>query len=388
MSETMVISGVAPGVSGVGLLVEALLEEIEESHSVDISLVYGADCLGSIRKSFEKRDIWGLTSTVLRRTLVKLKFEKMYRQKTYLKPSKLILIHPQSIGFHRCFSIINSRAGKTWLYLMDASFFCIRSYNYIPGEFRPCLRCLGGEYLNAEKMGCEGFPIKGDLAKKFTSALEEWVRKGKIGFLVQSENYSDLIRRHFHSSVEIRRVGLWTKEWDESDGFSAKFPANHSKEIGFNVVFHGADHLAKGVDWALELAKNSPGITFLFPFSMSSSGTFAPNCYFRKINWESGLKEEVENADLVLVPSVWSASIESSLVKSLVFGKRLAVVENPSSFSALLPAAFVLKLPIDPREASERLTRFMVNGFRFDEERKKKWITRFFSENRNLLGRL
>jgi len=88
---------------------------------------------------------------------IKTQFEQTIASATET-PDPLVLIHPQTSDSKELSR--SSKKGKkpTWLYLMDSSFFCVRSYNHVPGERKACLRCLTGRWDNLIAHRCKPFP--------------------------------------------------------------------------------------------------------------------------------------------------------------------------------------------------------------------------------------
>lgn len=67
------------------------------------------------------------------------------------------------------------------------------------------------------------------------------------------------------------------------------------------------------------------------------------------------MNEAVYEAALVCVPSLWSAPAEGALIKSLVVGRAVAVVQNDTALASELPDGLVLKLSPDPAAAARQL---------------------------------
>ena len=59
------------------------------------------------------------------------------------------------------------------MYLLDSSFFCIRSYNFVDGERKPCTRCVGGGFEAAEANNCNPFPTGEVYAGEFVRGVAE-----------------------------------------------------------------------------------------------------------------------------------------------------------------------------------------------------------------------
>jgi hypothetical protein len=81
------------------------------------------------------------------------------------------------------------------------------------------------------------------------------------------------------------------------------------------------------------------------------------------MTWNSGLARAVADAAVVAVPSLWSAPVESALVKSLVTARAVAVADNPTAFASEIPEDVVLHLPVEPDAAAHRLRSAVGGGW-------------------------
>ena len=316
---------------------------------------------------------------------------RLCNQKIASEPN-LILVHPQTIGFTRFIRLIEKRQHPAWVYLMDSSFFCVRSYNLLPNAAEPCTLCLSKNTDPAQQNNCKPFPVDDNEAFDFIRMLSTFSDQGKVNFLVQNQKQYDLARIHFGSKPEIRVIGLWLDELDSIIS-QRQAPTQNVTKKQYDVVFHGAPISAKGAHWALELATQCPSLGFYFPFSftslkLGSDITVPANCTFEESTWETGLCEVVANSKITLVPSLWSAPIEGALIKSLIAGRVVAIVENPSSFSSELPPDIVLTLPRNTAHAATILSSAISNHWQPNPENLDKWIKNLISDNRHLLEKL
>ncbi|MBS1962184.1 MAG: hypothetical protein JST04_08210 [Bdellovibrionales bacterium] len=297
----------------------------------------------------------------------------------------LVIYHPQELGWERALAIIVGSPRKVWLYVLDMSFFCVRSYNYIPGENGACFRCLGGKFENIERMGCEPFPSKMDTPAATLEKLRGLAARDKVGFLLQGKSQKTLLERHFGPGVTAKHVGLWTVDF-EAD-LADPSSGSASSDADFDVVFHGPELPAKGFQWTLEVAKLTPSLRYLFPMSLPEGIAPPSNCAFVPMRWESGLREKVRTAKLTLVPSLWSAVIEGALIKSICLAPRTGVIDIDGSYAQEIPADILLKLPSSPADAAKRLTDALSN-WQPDAEKLARWKVDFVRFNRALAPRL
>lgn len=264
----------------------------------------------------------------------------------------VVLIHFQEIGVHYCKKFLIARKLPTWIYVLDASYFCLRSYNHLPGEFEACLRCLGGDYTHAQTNSCTPFPIQSAETLDFIRFLDPLVSSGKVRLLAQNQRNAELMQRHYGPGAIVKVIGLWTVDMNElGENSSCTTSSNGS----FDVVFHGDAKEVKGLQWSLLLAKHCPRLSFLFPCKAPSHLKIPENCTFIEMSWETGLKDAVQSSSLTLAPSLWSAPIEGALVKSILHAPRVAVVSVHSAYSSELSSDLVLHLPTNPEDAASAL---------------------------------
>ncbi|HYD63879.1 hypothetical protein [Azospirillum sp.] len=302
--------------------------------------------------------------------------------------AEILLIHPQCLGFGRTNSLILGARRPVLLYLLDSSFFCVRSYNHRPGMFSPCTECAGGSFDRQMALGCQPFPIADPAAMAYTKLLLMQARAGRVRPFAQNRAQAALARRHFGPQVPVPVVGMWTADLELLFPGGALPPVAAEPGTG-PVVFHAWHLDPKGMSWTVEVARHCPEVEFLFPFVAGMIGQEPPpNCRFESITWETGLEERVRTARLTLVPSMWSAPIEGSLVKSLICSPAVGVVDAETTFSSEIPDDVLLKLPVDPRAAADLLRARLAADWRPDPQALTGWLAEFVRTNRAMTDNL
>ena len=187
----------------------------------------------------------------------------------------------------------------------------------------------------------------------------------RLHFLAQNELQANLLAAHFGPHINISVIGMNA----EADELSRELPSitqgRFDHVVTHDVVFHGASHVAKGLLYVLQLAELMPEFSFLIPDEFSNVARIAEmspsaNVCCELMNWETGLRDAVSSARLVINPSMWSAPIEGALVKSAKYNKNVATVESQYGYEAeIRTIANHLRLPLDPILASEILRDFL-----------------------------
>jgi hypothetical protein len=379
----LILSGMKPDRTGVGRLMSCLVEEAAARPAGDVRI----HC----------RPFWKRPLDLLRRGRIfrslgawygDRQWQRLLDEPSIRNAQPLVLIQPQTLGIAWCEKLLERRRLPTWLYLMDSSFFCVRSYNHIDGEHAACTRCIGGRWQWAAQLGCGPWPIADAATGRFLERLREWLMAGQVRCLVQNERQAELIQAHCSGRAVTQVVGLWTSDLDCGPAERQEI-SPHDRPT---VVFHGASIAAKGAAWAIEVARHCPQIDFHFPFRPRQLPGVAAeppaNAKFAPLTWETGLAEQVAAATLVLVPSLWSATMEGALLKSIMTARAVAVVEEATAYSSELPAGLVLRLPGDPCQAAQQLAAAVARRWQPHAQLRANWVAKFQRENRHVLDRL
>lgn len=396
----IIISGIQPGRTGTARVMSHLVQEESRHTDHKVRFLFGPVDDASIKLLIIKPDIYKALQVIWRKREIIRHLTNSLKNKAVINEERLIIIHPQTLGFKRCLDFIKSRSKPVWLFLMDSSFFCIRSYNYIPGEDSACLRCLGGDFTNIKKHNCKPFPVNDSSALEFVKKLKNYVASRQVKILVQSSNQATLARKHFGPDAIIRTCGIWGDDWDvTTPGIIKKnVESKNGLRPAYDIVFHGPHFPAKGARWAISVAERCPETSFFFPFNKLLSGfssllRFAGrrppgNLSFVPMTWDTGLREALCSAKLVLVPSLWSAPVEGSLIKSIALCNRVAVVDNPTAFSSEIPRNIILQLPSNIEKSAEIIKSTLKSDWTPDEKECHQWYRSFVNDNAQLLDRL
>lgn len=379
-----IVSGIPPGPSGTGRLLSHLMQQAEAQSQWDIRFHFPRRAEVSIRQLVRRRRYlraaidWGRVR--FSEQLLRLKLLLLAR----FGHGAALVFHPQTLGFGRTIRFLRAWRGKAFLFGLDNSFFCVHSYNNVPGEDQDCLRCLGGRFEAAADQACVPFPVRDEAAFAFVRDLHVLLQEGGVGVLVQNRLNADLYRRHLGVRADVEVVGLWTADW--TTAFASPVPEGGK---GFDVVFHGHFVAAKGATWLSEVARRLPEVRFLFPASAPAQVKDLPeNIVFRAMSWESGLAAEVAAARITCVPSLWSATIEGALVKSIIFGRATARVRTAAAFGEELPDGLVLNLDPDTAVAADQLRAALQSGWVPEPGLRDAWVETFKRENFDMLGRI
>jgi hypothetical protein len=338
------ISGIGPGPTGVGRLVSNLVINSKLNGYSNVFVFANK----SVRKLLNEKKYLDLSMELLQRIISKIAFKLKLIQ---IKDSEIILIYPQGIGIKNFKKLVNHNTIVKW-YVMDNSFFCMKSYNYLNGE---CLRCL--DSLKNIDSHCypKPYPYNKDEYMSFLEFLKLNIQKIKL--YAQSDSHKELLQEFYGKDIDVTVVGMDTGEFKFNN-----IDNNPICQKNNTIVFH--NHLvdAKGFSFAYEIAKNMPQYHFIFPAKKPTEINEVPShIKFLDISWDNGLKEIVEKARLVLCLSMWSSPIEGALVKSIYYNGNVAVMDNRFGFNTEIPQNVILKLDYNLALAISKIDYFMKN---------------------------
>jgi len=367
------ISGLPPSNGGVGRLMQALITSADSQ----VDVIYpDPQKSESIKKLLLNKRFYQSCKEIYKRIFGGFWYFKLY----FMKGEACICIHPQTIGFSLLLRII--KRNIVYLYVMDNSFFCITSYNYDTYNKSECLRCVNFE--NSPRDTCKSFPVEYSVSEN-TNFIRDLYEVGfKLRFLCQNENQKKLLNTHFGRDVMAITVGMNTNE------LGGIFPSRVLSD-GYDFIYHGADSLAKGLGYFIEIAQKMTKFSFFIPInkkhceSLINKTIDEVNITFEDCNWETGLKEIVVNSKFTINPSLWSAPIEGALIKSIFYGQNIFVVESEYGFENEIANKFnIERLPVDCNLAVIALNKAMM-AYKYDErvflKRGRELLTFMSSEN-------
>jgi len=341
------VSGIGPGSTGTGALMIGLMAEAAAGFPAEF-IVKEKTPRRRGWASLQKLNPLRLAYYGLSRALFPWRVRRAARS-----GKELVMLHPQTVGFTLFQEVMDSRP-HVWMYVLDAFAFCRRSYNCLPGEAAPCLRCVGNDGAAADLHGCADWFNSGPFQGHFPA----WVRSGRLRLMAQCESHARLLRKHFGDSATIRVVPLSVP--DISPPASTAQRPHRLRPL---AVFHGSCQPAKGVSHVIALAREMPDWDFLVPSDpkeyvqhFGDLTGLPANLTFRRLSWADGLAGAVTTADLVLCPSIWSATVEGAVLKSLAHNGLVMLLPHDSSFASELPDDARLALdPADLHGTAERL---------------------------------
>jgi len=364
----IIVSGIGPGKGGVGILVKNLIAKYS-SNKTRFYFIFNPTL--SLKQYIKNKMFF---SFLFNSSKWVFSFLGVNIFLYFIKNKNITIIYPQYIwtgSLKRLFE-----RNSVSFYVMDSSFFCVKSYNFKNNQ--ECLDCV----KSRDKIDdtCQPFPYV--WSKKTTLKKIELIKSysKKIIFMCQNIKNQQLLKECYGTSIKSKIVGMNTGEFCEDITIT-------SKAERFDIVYHGDINPAKGINYVIEIANYLVEYTFLIPLNKHDLGintlNTPKNIIFKELRWETGLRDYVSSARLVLCPSLWSTTIEGALLKSIAFNGNVAVVENIFGFQSEIPKNVILKLNLSPVIATEQIKNFFEMDDDFKKE-SKNWLKQYCNKNRKL----
>jgi hypothetical protein len=353
-----IISGISPGLGGVGKLLEFLRDNLDDKKFTII-----CPNLSSLKNKY------------LRKISNQFSIKIIFRFKLiFIKGKDIILMHHQTIGLKQTKRLINSNKTINF-YLMDNSFFCVKSYNHLEGQKTECLKCIGGNFQSVLDYGCKSFPTNYNVKENIEFLKFLKVKSNEINFYTLSPSNAKLVKKHFGDNTFVKPIYFLT-----NDILLRDQTLNSNSLTHYDIVFHGHDIEVKGFLYIQELATLLHEYKFLIP--SFNNKIKMDNVDSKFITWETGLKEAVINSKLILTPSFWSNTPEASTLKSFLYNGSVGLIKNQYGFANDINKDSYLALSGNPSEDAAIIDIFIKeeNHLKY-KQRGKKYIYDYISKS-------
>lgn len=218
---------------------------------------------------------------------------------------EVVIYHPQTLTYILTSLILLSKSRIT-LYIIDANFFCFRSYNYF--DSKPCYDCLNGQSIKKECLPYTGYNSRlSYLLYRYTLHRNAH----KVRFFVQSDLYLSIVNSQFLNarSVEVRKM-IPSSLLNEISKVSKR------RKYLYDFAIHSNSIDAKGLYYFLELTKKLGCYKFLATFPRPEMHVSFKNVDFYSGRWSEELAALLASSRVILHPSLWTHPVEGSFLKS------------------------------------------------------------------------
>ncbi len=260
---------------------------------------------------------------------VKYEIEMRYNLKV---TQNLCIFHMQSVGCKYTTKMLNT--GKiAGIFLVDNFYFCTKAYNWRQkNPLNACIECLDKLKLELSRE-CMENQIKKENHNEYIH-LNNLLRNNFYGKVFTQNEMQYSMARLFFKNAKIIKTGMISYTLQTSNTKKEKVRKEvESLEMlikdkhKYIVVIHAHGIGPKGKYAVIEMAKKALSIGFVMPYEINNV-EYSPNCYGVECKWNTGLKKLCLSADIILIPSVWSVPIEGSLLKSMMYGRRVIALSN------------------------------------------------------------
>jgi glycosyltransferase involved in cell wall biosynthesis len=194
-------------------------------------------------------------------------------------------------------------------------FYCAQGFGFRSGT--QCTRCIDSGVTAAITEGCTG--IRGAVSQLERASLRRWVI-GHADKVLSSNSSLDAILHQY--GVEQQRIFRFPIPFEAT-------PPNPLKHQGGDYfIYYGQANSHKGTDFIVDMFRALPDKKLkLYPMvPYKPSEPLTENIeVVPDLGWESGLREAIEGAKAVVVPSLWATSTEYSLCEAMMMRKPVIV---------------------------------------------------------------
>ena len=326
VSNLVVVSGIPAGDSGTGRFVAHLQARLAELVGKGTKVISRPDRLyrWQVRLFAKSRGFRFAARVIIRHGFLLGRFWWRIAIVLLRRRQRMILLHPQNLGYRLALRLIESRRQPCLLYLLDSSFFCIVSYNHLRGENGSCLRCIEFGFDQIAKNGCEPFPRPDPAARGYLPRLKELVRAGRTIIAAQNVRQAEARAKAFRIAVVFSVIGLWAQDFDEV--VSGK-PGTLARTMTRLVIPGTCCSMRtvwtpRGLVGPQGWHRHCPELRFMFPFALTRlvRGSGQLQLCAMQLGWLAYAM--AGNARFVVVPSLRSASDRGCAGESIACAKR------------------------------------------------------------------
>lgn len=279
---------------------------------------------------------------------------------------EITLYHPQTLGYLNCYFLLNF-SKRTNIYFVDTAFFCKSSYNVY--KKNNCVRCLH-QFQPSAVCRFSPAPSNNFSYGLFLTKCSEMHKE--IMFIVQTQGYKRLLQEKYGAQTQVNIEKMITKDL-------LMDPVVHMPALKYDVAFHGSCIVEKGYEYFMALVEHNKGLSFFAPSAPSKASQFIKNLNMMDVRWAYGLRAELSCAKLIICPSIWTAPIEASVIKSMLLKKAVAVM-NTNTIIEEFPINTFIVLTGDIEADSNTISRILSS-----DELLSEYATNAFNQASNYI---
>jgi glycosyltransferase involved in cell wall biosynthesis len=195
-------------------------------------------------------------------------------------------------------------------------FYCAQGFGFREGN--QCRRCIEDGFTTAMATGCTS--LRGAVSQFERLALRRMATRSADVVLSSNSDLDTILLAYGIAEQKIHRFPI---AFDPT-----KTVALEQKTDGDYFIYYGQANSHKGTDFIIELFRELPDKK-LKMYPMAPYGTdkpLPPNIeVVPGVGWGRGLREAIERAKAVVVPSLWATSTEYALCEAMMMRKPVIV---------------------------------------------------------------
>ena len=195
-------------------------------------------------------------------------------------------------------------------------FYCAQGFGFREGS--QCTRCIDDGFTSAISTGCTS--LRGAVSQFERLSLRRMATRSADVVLSSNSDLDNILLAYGITEEKIHRFPI---AFD-----SSKTAALEQKAGGDYFIYYGQANSHKGTDFIIDLFRQLPDKKLkLYPMAAyATDEPLPPNIeVVPGVGWGSGLREAIERAKAVVVPSLWATSTEYSLCEAMVMQKPVIV---------------------------------------------------------------
>lgn len=197
-------------------------------------------------------------------------------------------------------------------------FYCAQGFGFRDG--RQCTRCIDDGFAAAISIGCTS--LRGAVSQYERLLLRRLAIRSADVVLSSNRDLDNILLAYGIAEHKIRRFPI---PFDPT-----KIAVREQKVSGDYFIYYGQANSHKGTDFIIDLFRQLPDkkLKLYPPVPYATNDPLPSNIeVVPGVGWGRGLREAIEGAKAVVVPSLWATSTEYALCEAMMMRKPVIVFD-------------------------------------------------------------
>lgn len=250
--------------------------------------------------------------------------EKLAKTLEEFRPDAAVICNIHNVLSAAALGVTSNSGARTLFYPFDNWFWCLRKYNYVPGDGGPCRACKDGPGGRVFQARCGG----GLAPTLVSSATTHWLWstggfRSIHRWICATTFHRDLLRMRGVSETRIAEMDFPV----EADLLDVPSAAEGP------LLYYGSVAASKGLATLARALCASEGLSIDLFLTEKPGGDLARDLgeaakrntirVDSRKRWNTGLRDAVAASRAVVVPSTWDSVGEQVLLESQALGKAV-----------------------------------------------------------------